>query len=108
MRIELIYHNGSLPKQKIVLGDLPVMIGRNPDFGVFLSDSRVSRMHCVMALDKGKLVVRDLESEHGTFVNGSPVKEAYLTPGDELTLGKTDFIVDYELDAPALPGFGVV
>jgi len=106
MRIELICHNGSLPKQKIVLGDLPVIIGRNPDFGIYLNDSQVSRSHCVIALDKGKLVVRDLESEHGTFVNGSPIKEVYLVPGDELTLGTTHFVVDFELDAPTPPDFG--
>jgi pSer/pThr/pTyr-binding forkhead associated (FHA) protein len=42
------------------------------------------------------LMVRDLGSKHGTFVNGRSVLEAELRPGDLLNIGITRFLVEYE------------
>ncbi len=41
-----------------------------------------------------RLVVRDLGSVHGTYVNGSRVTEAVLSAGDQLALGLTTFLVE--------------
>ncbi|MGI6420015.1 MAG: FHA domain-containing protein [Thermoguttaceae bacterium] len=78
------------------LDEASVMIGRCHDAGVHLADPEVSRRHCEVSQLDGSLVVRDLGSSNGTFVNGSRVAEAILKPGDELTVGKTRFEVQCE------------
>lgn len=105
MRVELIRSNGFGRREKIVLGRLPVILGNNPDAGLRLNDRRTSRAHCLIAEHEDRLLVRDLNSKHGTFVNGVRVKEAPLMPGDRLTVGRSRFIVATPDEAvPALGG----
>ncbi len=82
--------------RKIVLDKLPVMIGQGPDAGIHVDDNWASRRHCEINSIKGTLVVRDLGSMLGTFVNGLNVNTAELMPGDRLTVGGTSFQVLYE------------
>jgi pSer/pThr/pTyr-binding forkhead associated (FHA) protein len=88
--------------RRIVLDTLPVMIGQAPDAGVRLDDHLVSRIHCEINAVKGTLVVRDLGSMLGTFVNGLNVATALLMPGDKLTVGITSFLVQYEVTAASM------
>jgi len=96
MQIELTEVDSSTDHRKIVLDSLPVMIGQDPEAGVRLDDQWVSRHHCEISATKDTLVVRDLGSMLGTFVNGLNVTTAHLMPGDKLTVGITSFLVDYE------------
>ena len=96
MQIELTEVDSSTDQRKIVLDSLPVMIGQDPEAGVRLDDQWVSRHHCEISVTKDTLVVRDLGSMLGTFVNGLNVTTAHLMPGDKLTVGITSFLVDYE------------
>jgi pSer/pThr/pTyr-binding forkhead associated (FHA) protein len=96
MEVQLTEVDPSRPRRKIVLDKLPVMIGQSPDAAVRLDDQWVSRHHCQINAVKGTLVVRDLGSVLGTFVNGLNVSTAMLMPGDRLTVGVTSFLVDYE------------
>lgn len=81
---------------EIELVDLPLRLGRGPDADVQLGDRWVSREHCEIDSADEALVVRDLGSKHGTFVNGRSVMEAELHPGDELNIGLTRFVVEYQ------------
>jgi len=96
MEVELTPVDSSTENRRIVLDKLPVMIGQSPDAGIHLDDHLVSRHHCEINVSKGTLVVRDLGSMLGTFVNGLNVTRALLMPGDKLTVGVTSFLVDYE------------
>jgi pSer/pThr/pTyr-binding forkhead associated (FHA) protein len=96
MEVELTEVDSADEKRKIVLETLPVMIGQGPDAGVRVEDHWASRHHCEINVVKGTLVVRDLGSMLGTFVNGLNVNTALLMPGDKLTVGVTSFLVDYE------------
>jgi pSer/pThr/pTyr-binding forkhead associated (FHA) protein len=96
MEIELTEVDSSTHQRKIVLDKLPVMIGQGPESSVRLDDHWVSRHHCEINAVRGTLVVRDLGSVLGTFVNGLNVTTALLMPGDKLTVGITSFMVDYE------------
>ena len=99
MRIELIRLDEGLSRSKIVIGRLPVTIGRRVDAGVPLLDSAVSRRHCELALRGGVPVVRDLRSTNGTYINGRRITESLVTPGDRLQLGNTVFLVQYAPDS---------
>jgi pSer/pThr/pTyr-binding forkhead associated (FHA) protein len=81
-------------RSKLALDRLPVVVGRDPDCDVCLLDSSVSRIHCEIDQINGKLVVLDLESKYGTFVNGHRVRFAHLMPGDILYLGRTRLAVE--------------
>ena len=80
---------------EIALAEFPVRRGRGDEVDVLLEDKWVSRVHCEIKQQGDALFVRDLGSRHGTFVNGKPVREAWLFPGDELNVGLTRFVASY-------------
>jgi pSer/pThr/pTyr-binding forkhead associated (FHA) protein len=47
----------------------------------------VSKRHCRVTLTQERVVVEDLGSSNGTFVNGKQIERARLCDGDELDLG---------------------
>ncbi len=67
-------------------------IGRRLDCDVVLSDATVSRRHAQLRWRFGRYVLYDLGSSAGTLVNGNPVSEVVLEPGDVLSVGSVDII----------------
>ncbi len=78
---------------------LPAVLGRGVDATVRFLDPWASRQHCRIEISDGSLVVRDLNSKHGTFVNGRQIKVAVLEPGDEIAVGMTRILVADDSDA---------
>jgi Nif-specific regulatory protein len=78
---------GPLVGQTFPLTDTPLTVGRDRTSTVHLRDLAVSRQHCVIEPADGGYRLRDLESRHGTFINGVPVRERRLAEGDLITLG---------------------
>ncbi len=74
----------------------PISIGRGVNASVVVADRWASRIHCHLAVEGRHLVVTDVDSRHGTFVNGIRVAEAILSPGDELQVGLHLWRVEYE------------
>jgi adenylate cyclase len=66
-----------------------------------LSDPTISRRHAELEAFEGSILVRDLDSTNGTFVNGERVREALVPPGSRLAFGKVDF--DVVEEAPVSP-----
>ena len=66
-----------------------VGIGRSRANDLSLPDQAVSGYHCELVNAGGYLVVRDLESGNGTFVNERRVREARLRDGDVVRAGGT-------------------
>ncbi|GEM_PF-7060676 len=64
-------------------------LGRGRDCELRLPDGAVSRRHGVLIIRQGLLVYRDEGSRNGSRLNGVPVREAALGPGDLLELGGT-------------------
>jgi pSer/pThr/pTyr-binding forkhead associated (FHA) protein len=80
-------------------------IGRHDDCAIRIRSSQVSRRHCEVFEDKGRLMVKDLGSSNGTFVNGKRVLgQQMLKPGDELSLGGVTLRVDLAGGQAATPG----
>ena len=56
---------------------------------IVLNDLYVSRVHCELRIEKDGLIVRHVEGQHGTLVNGQSVKEQALQVGGVLRVGNT-------------------
>jgi len=85
------------PKGKTV--DVPagiLKVGRAEDSDLIIASTRVSRHHCEIANDQGRLVIRDNGSANGTFVNRRKIQEQVLQPGDEVRVGPLTFIVEID------------
>jgi pSer/pThr/pTyr-binding forkhead associated (FHA) protein len=66
-------------------------LGRGRSAAVSLCDSSVSPLHCRVRVHRNQVLVADLDSECGTFVNGNQVMSYKLRPGDVLRIGQTHF-----------------
>lgn len=80
---------------ELVLRDLPATIGRAPESSVHISDRWLSRQHCEIYRYQNAVVVRDLGSTHGTYVNGEKVTEIELRPGDRISVGLSTFVAKF-------------
>jgi len=67
----------------------PVIIGRGSAASVRIDDPGLSRRHCQISLTPQGLLLQDMGSSNGTFVNGQRVMHGFLRPGDEVSLGQT-------------------
>ncbi len=70
----------------------PLTIGRSPANRFCLPDSRASRQHAQVRAEAGQIVIEDLNSANGTFVNDQrlePGKPYILQPGDEIVISAT-------------------
>jgi len=67
-------------------------IGRTPENQIRLNKPAVSRRHAQIAQSEGGYVLRDLNSENGTYVNGERVKEKSLGDGDRVQIGTVRFV----------------
>jgi hypothetical protein len=70
-----------------VLGKPIIRIGRGLDNDVVIADATVSRHHAQICQRGPDLVLVDLGSLNGTRVDGEPVRERALRPGDTLHVG---------------------
>jgi two-component system response regulator GlrR len=64
-------------------------IGTHERADLILRDTTVSRFHCQVGVEKGRITVRDLGSRNGTFVDGVSVIHAHLGDGATLAIGRT-------------------
>jgi len=76
-------------------------IGRVEDNTFQIAEPSVSSHHCEVLLRGPDVVVRDLNSTNGTFINGEKVSETVLKPGQVLRLGQIEMRL--EPDAPTSP-----
>src|SRR2546423_6716962 len=79
-------------------------IGRVEDNTFPIIEPSVSSHHCEILLRGSDIVVHDLNSTNGTFINGEKVTESVLKPGQVLRLGQIEMRLEAENGgtAPAL------
>ena len=69
------------------------MIGRARTADLRVPLSSVSRRHCEILIRNDDVLVHDLGSRNGTFLNNRRIEEEMLEAGDELTIGPVVFTV---------------
>ena len=65
-------------------------VGRVEDNTFQIAEPSVSSHHCEVLLRGSDVVVRDLNSTNGTFINGEKITETTLKPGQVLRLGQIE------------------
>jgi DNA-binding NtrC family response regulator len=79
--------------QPVRIGPDPCVVGRDTHCQVVVSDPEVSSSHCELLATERGVLVRDLASTNGTFVNQVRVKEAELPTDARLCCGRTRFSI---------------
>src|SRR5215203_629710 len=92
MNPRVVFITGPLKGSAFELGEEALSVGRDSTNVVRLADSLLSRRHCRVERAGDRLLLTDLESLNGTFVNGRPVREHVLADGDRVTVGESCFI----------------
>jgi hypothetical protein len=67
--------------------DLTIVIGRVSDVDILLLDEKVSRKHAKISTHRGQVIIEDLASRNGTFVNGARIRSTELKEGDQILIG---------------------
>lgn len=93
MKVSLVMVKSDGSAKEFAIEKLPMVIGRDPSVKFRIPISAVSRRHCELFLDDGELMVRDMGSSNGTYINGTKKRETELAPGDLLTVGGIVFVV---------------
>ncbi|MDB4979442.1 MAG: sigma54 specific transcriptional regulator, Fis family [Myxococcales bacterium] len=75
--------------EAIAIGDLAMTVGSGPGNEVLLTDPTISRRHLVIEPRPEGVVLRDLGSTNGSFVQGARFQELTLGFGTEVTIGQT-------------------
>jgi protein phosphatase len=68
------------------------LLGRGTDCDLRLVDPGVSRHHAELRVESDQVVLVDLSSTNGTFVNGQPVRRVALSDGTQVSLGRTTLV----------------
>jgi pSer/pThr/pTyr-binding forkhead associated (FHA) protein len=74
-------------------------VGRRESCDICMQFPNISGMHCELSFRNGYWYVRDLNSTNGVKVNGVRVNDKLLHPGDELSIGKRRYNIQYNLPA---------
>ncbi len=85
--LELI--DGAHIGRRYWISALGAIVGRTPPADIVIADSEVSRQHCRITVQGGELLIADLNSTNGTFIDGERLEEPMLFPiGAVLKVGR--------------------
>ena len=68
-------------------------VGRAAGNDIRIQDASMSGSHAEILVQAGVIMIKDLGSTNGIFINGSPVKYGELRPGQSLRLGWVDMML---------------
>lgn len=77
----------------------PRVIGRSASCDIRVDDPAIADRHAQFELHGDRVILRALSQNEGTVVNGVPVQDAVLSPGDQISFEQHRFV----LEAPGLP-----
>lgn len=86
-----------LSKSGDVVREFPInkeilTVGRAPECEVVLEDASVSRHHARIVVRPGRIIVEDLDSLNGTYINDDGVRRGHIEDGDRVSFGTVDLV----------------
>ena len=108
MQVKLKVLSGSHEGKEIGIASEKFLIGRSESCQLRPKSESVSRKHCVIVMKENRVLIQDLKSRNGTYVNGKrlPIDKAkVLKAGDQLRIGKLAFeiVIEHGLQAAKKP-----
>ena len=89
----IVVRSETLAGQRYPL-DRPKVVGRSDDADIIIDDSYASEFHLRVGVQEGEVMLNDLGSTNGTYLNGRRVTvPTVITKGDSIPIGKTIFEV---------------
>jgi pSer/pThr/pTyr-binding forkhead associated (FHA) protein len=80
-------------QHEVVMKRARLVIGRKKECDIRIPVPSVSREHCEVRVESGKVIVRDLGSSNGTYINRERVQESELKPGQLIGVGPAVFVL---------------
>lgn len=77
------YQGGEFP----LTPEREFVVGRSSELDMVLVEDMVSRKHAKLSTTQGQIVIQDLGSTNGTFVNGEKIRKTRLKEGDRILIG---------------------
>ncbi len=89
--------------KEVALSDRPITIGRGPDNDIHIDNLAISTHHAKIYKDAGRVIIEDLNSLNGTFMNNQRITKSFLKIGDKILIGKHHILLDDTIsgEAPA-------
>jgi serine phosphatase RsbU (regulator of sigma subunit) len=84
----IVDREGNATRQEIT--EFPFKIGRQSGNHLLIRDARASRHHAHVTVENGEIVIEDLQSRHGVWVNGERIQNRQLEHGDRIEFGFDD------------------
>jgi DNA-binding NtrC family response regulator len=106
-RAELRLGNGT----SVVLGVVPLVVGRSKDCALSIEDAEVSAVHAEFSVGRDGVAVRDLGSSNGVFVNGVRCERGTVSEDAKVRVGRTTLTVAFkgaELVTASRTSFGAL
>ena len=103
---KLVIQNQGMTGRACELHTDRTTIGRVEDNTFHIADPSVSSHHCEVQLRGSDIVIRDLNSTNGSFINGNKIEESVLKPGQILRLGQVELKLEVEGVTAAAPAPG--
>jgi pSer/pThr/pTyr-binding forkhead associated (FHA) protein len=99
MQMQLKVVTGGQEGKLISVNHDKFLIGRSDECHIRPKSESISRRHCAIVRKQGRILLLDLKSRNGTYVNDKkldPAKAKILKDGDHIRVGKLEFIVVLE------------
>ena len=103
---KLVIQNQGMTGRACELHTDRTTIGRVEDNTFQIADPSVSSHHCEAHLRGSDVLIRDLNSTNGSYINGNKIEESVLKPGQVLRLGQVELKLEVEGAAPTAPAPG--
>ncbi|HOD28278.1 MAG TPA: VWA domain-containing protein [Syntrophales bacterium] len=96
MKLSVLGNSADRRDYGIILSN-QAFIGRSSECDLSIrDDEEISKRHCKLTIEGGYVMISDLNSTNGTFVNGVPIKSDYrLKSGDLVLLGRTEMRITF-------------
>jgi pSer/pThr/pTyr-binding forkhead associated (FHA) protein len=93
---KLVVLNAGMAGRSLELNADKTTIGRVEDNTHQMAEASISSHHCEVLLQGNDVVIKDLNSTNGTYINGEKIIEAVLKPGQTLRLGQVEIQLQME------------
>jgi predicted component of type VI protein secretion system len=108
MQVSLKVAAGSHAGKEIAIANDRFLIGRSDDCQLRPKSDSISRRHCVIAVREGRVLIQDLKSRNGTYVNEKRLqadRAKILKAGDKIRVGKLEFeiVIAVSVGGPKKP-----